>query len=50
MVSFYSHLPAYEESVLKRQHLNSRRRIIAQKKAYNVGSYVYQRLISTEKG
>ena len=37
--SFYSHLPAYEDgtdSVPKRRHINSRRRIITQKKAYNI--------------
>ena len=36
--SFYSHLPAYkmEQSVPKRRHINFRRRVITQKKAYNI--------------
>ena len=37
--SFYSHLPAYEDgtdSVPKRRHINSRRGVIIQKKAYNI--------------
>ena len=35
----YSHLPAYEDwtdSVPKRRHIKSRRRVITQKKAYNI--------------
>ena len=38
LVSFYSHLPAYEDgtdSVPKRRHIKFRRRVITQKKAYN---------------
>ena len=42
--SFYSHLPAYEDgtdSVPKRRHINSRRRGITQKKAYNKTQFTF---------
>ena len=37
LVSFYSHLPMkMEQSVPKGRHIKSRRRVITQKKAYNI--------------
>jgi len=48
--SFYSHLPAYEDgtdSVPKRRHINSRRRVITQKKTYNI-VFTYSFYSSTE--
>ena len=32
-----------EQSVPKRRHINSRRRVITQKKAYNIQGFVYIR-------
>ena len=45
----YSHLPAYEDrtdSVPKRRHIKSRRRVITQKKAYNSQLMLFGEIIT----